>query len=187
MSAIMVVATSGLTVAATGTPAAAHNALRASVPAAGATLSSSPAELVLTFSESPNADFTKLAVTDAAGITLTDGASAVSGVSLRQPLRPATVAGAVNISFRVVSDDGHPVQGRLNFAVTSVARPSASFSPQVPTQETASRPAASTVATAQDDRGRPPVPVSLWIGGAVFALAGCASVAWWSRRRAASR
>jgi methionine-rich copper-binding protein CopC len=117
-------------------PASAHSRLEVTSPAADATLSSAPADVVLTFNESVSAQYSHVAVTRADGSSATSGATTVDGVTVRQPLAPLG-NGRYTVAYRVVSTDGHPVGGTFVFTVagattapapsptTTTAKPSA--------------------------------------------------------------
>ena len=108
-------------------PASAHDELVSTDPAAGAALAQLPEQLTLTFSGELLADegATEVRVTDAAGTLLASGAPAVAGTVVTLPLDPAAAAGgAVTVLWRVVSSDGHPISGQLDFTVAAAAAPS---------------------------------------------------------------
>lgn len=109
---------------AAATPASAHDELRSSDPAAGATLETPPEQLTLTFSGeiSTEAGATEIQVTDADGTSLTDGDPVVEGAVVTQPLTDAA-SGAVTVLWKVVSSDGHPISGELGFTVTAPPTP----------------------------------------------------------------
>lgn len=108
-----------LLLAATATPAAAHVALVESDPEDGAKLDSTPEAVVLTFSEQLDAPSTKVAVTDAAGDTVEQVAPDIEGKTITQPIRLPR-EGEYRVSYRIVSEDGHPVEDSIGFSVASV-------------------------------------------------------------------
>ncbi|MGJ3224843.1 copper resistance CopC family protein [Micromonospora aurantiaca (nom. illeg.)] len=121
-------------------PAWAHNALRESTPAEGARLTLAPRQVELSFVERLDARFTTVAVTAPGDVAVAAGAPAVSGSRATQPLAPDLPAGSYTVAYRVVSVDGHPVQGSYTFTVssapgaspaTSAASPSIAPSPTV--------------------------------------------------------
>lgn len=99
-------------------PAFAHDELIGADPAAGSQVGELPAAVTMTFSgvllDEPGA--TEVAVTDAAGTDLTDGAPQLEGTRLTQPLQ-GSASGTVTVTWRVVSSDGHPISDRFTFAV----------------------------------------------------------------------
>lgn len=112
-----------------GTPAWAHTGLVSSDPAKDATLGRAPASVTLTFSGRINPDFTTIVVSDEAKQRVPASAPAdddrSSMVSLTQPLNN----GAYTVAYRVVSVDGHTVQGSYAFTVADPARPAAAAVP----------------------------------------------------------
>ena len=104
----------GLSLLVQAQPARAHAVLVSSAPAQGERLTSSPKVLTLRFSESVTQAVATLVIRDGRPITLL---AKVSGdevtVDLAKPLPP----GAYAFSWRVVSEDGHPVAASIVFAV----------------------------------------------------------------------
>jgi copper transport protein len=101
-----------------GPPAAAHAVVVRSVPADGDRLESSPAEVVVEFSEPVTSDLGGLRVLAADGSAVTDGPSSQpSPTTLQVPLRPDLPDGTHVANYKIVSADGHPVSGALTFGV----------------------------------------------------------------------
>jgi copper transport protein len=100
-------------------PAFAHAALISSNPENGAVLNSGPSAVDLTFSEPVSPLAANIVAPDGAAVPLTDLSS--SGSVLTIALPPDSEAGTRVVSWRVVSDDGHPVAGALVFSVGSVS------------------------------------------------------------------
>ena len=102
-------------------PVNAHSALVSSVPAADATVVDFPMEVVLNFNEelmivgdeNPN----KVEVFDSQG-ALVSGGTVVKGASIAAPVG-ITGNGLFNVKYRVVSKDGHVVEGSYSFNVES--------------------------------------------------------------------
>ncbi|UOQ58261.1 copper resistance protein CopC [Leucobacter allii] len=65
----------------------------------------------LTFSNSIIEVGTEIAVTDASGADVTDGAPEVSGPDVVQPVLAELPDGSYDVAWRVVSSDGHPIDG----------------------------------------------------------------------------
>lgn len=161
---------------ATAAPAWAHNALRESSPTGDAQIASAPERVDLAFAERLDPQFTTIAVTNADKQPVSTGKPTVSGVRATQPLTPGLAAGTYTVAYRVVSVDGHPVQGSYAFTVTassvttpSVAASSGSQAP-IPTPTSASAPSAAVPspaagAVSDDDGG------GLGIGVVVVLLA----------------
>jgi len=150
-------------------PALAHTRLVSSDPADGASLSAAPEAVSLTFSENIEAEFATVGVVGPDGRNYQAGQlSAADGV-VRTAVSPLGPAGRYEIGYRVVSDDGHPVQGVVSFTLTTPG-PAAAASP-------AAAPATTQVdpqAGAQRDGGGS--AAWLWIVGGVV-LVGAGTVA----------
>jgi copper resistance protein C len=110
-------------------PAFAHNQLIATRPAAGAKLAEPPAAVTLTFVQPLNPRFTTIVVSDAARRVVPAGAPVVDGgrgtVSFAAP--PGN--GGYTVAYRIVSVDGHVVQGSYQFTVADPALPAAAAVP----------------------------------------------------------
>jgi copper resistance protein C len=93
------------------------------------------------------------------------------------PLGPA---GVYEIGYRVVSDDGHPVSGKVSFTLTT-AGPGAAAAPvtAAPTAAAAPEPAPATTAVdpQADSRSSGGAPIWPWLVGAVILVAAGAAVA----------
>ena len=129
-------------------PAVAHSDLRSAVPAAGSTLSAPPRSVTLKFSEPVRDGFSRVAVTGAQGEVVSAGDATVSGPQVEQAVR-LRAAGPYTVAYRVVSADGHVVQGRLDFRYEppAGASPSPAAAPS-PTGTPAPTPAAAPAAPA---------------------------------------
>lgn len=108
-----------LVAAALAASAFAHADLLRSTPRDGQELRRAPAAVVLTFSEGIEAAFVQLRVQDAAGRSVGRGRpfhpqGREEQLGLR--LRPG-LDGRFAVSYRVISEDGHPVTRRLSFTV----------------------------------------------------------------------
>ena len=112
------------------TPASAHAHLISTDPAAGATLTVPPSQVRLTFDE-PIAQ-AHLAVEGPDGARWDDGAPVAADRTVTQQLRPLGPAGAYAVNYRIVSSDGHPVQGTINFTLTAAASASQPAQPAQP-------------------------------------------------------
>jgi copper resistance protein C len=103
-------------------PASAHTTLLESTPAKGATVREL-AEVRLLFSEKLQPALVKVQVRDAAGGRHeTAEAPRVTGATVRQSVTPGLPGGAYKIVYRVVSNDGHPVTGEVQFTLIGPAR-----------------------------------------------------------------
>lgn len=103
------------------TPAQAHDELVSSDPSANAALTQAPAELTLTYSanlmsiEGGN----RVRVVDSSGASVAEGEPQVTGTTVTQPLKvkDASADETYTVTWRVVSSDGHPIQGTYTFSV----------------------------------------------------------------------
>lgn len=129
-------------------PAQAHTDLQSSTPASGARLDAPPAELQLRFTEDISTDFAQLALTR--GETPVQRLQAkVRGPVITAGVPPASVTGNVpvtwEVSYRVVSADGHPITGTVEFTA-----PAGAPSPSPTTQGPSEAPGADTDEAAGD-------------------------------------
>ncbi|MFG2074250.1 copper resistance CopC family protein [Nonomuraea maritima] len=152
-------------------PAYAHDSLKSSSPAKDAEVAS-VAEIELEYNASVKFPFVVLH--DAAGKAIPldkprlDGPKVLTDVP--QPLAP----GAYVIGWRVVSSDGHPIEGEIPFRVKgSASTPSSSGEAAAPADTTPSPAAAGT---------EPGVPAWVWGGLAVLIVVGAWIVFRTSRR-----
>lgn len=119
-------------------PAAAHDSLVESNPAADSTVETLPDTLTLTFSaEVVDGDgATEIAVTDAAGDSVTDGPATVDGAVVTQPLVAQADAGTYKVLWKIVSSDGHVTSEAFEFTVATSTLPTPEPSPSATTEET---------------------------------------------------
>ncbi|WP_249999354.1 copper resistance CopC family protein [Actinoplanes sp. M2I2] len=120
---LLVAAAAFLVVALPGVPAWAHAQLASAVPAPDAALSTAPAAVTLTFNEQLNPEFTTIVVSDAGRQRVPASAPAVSGAAGTVRIEGALGEGAYTVAYRVVSTDGHTIQGSYGFTVGDAARP----------------------------------------------------------------
>jgi methionine-rich copper-binding protein CopC len=162
-----------LAVLAPAAPAWAHNELIGSTPADGATLTRAPATISLRFLQRLNPRFTTIVVSDAARRRVPAGAPVVDGGTGTITLEPAPGNGVYTVAYRIVSVDGHTVQGDYDFTVADPSLPPASL------------PASAPPVTAAAERGSGlPIGVLAGAGVVVVLLAGLAI--YFLRRRPAA-
>lgn len=101
------------------TPASAHDELISTNPADGSTLTQAPASLELTYSgDIMDVDgANQVRVTNAAGDSVTDGEPEIDGAVVTQDLATAAADDTYTVTWRVVSSDGHPIQGTFTYTV----------------------------------------------------------------------
>lgn len=146
-------------------PAAAHARLVDSDPPDGASLATAPERVTLTFNERMQQEFTTVTVVGPDGSQWQTGEIVVDGPTITATVRPLGPAGQYQIGYRVVSDDGHPVQGSVSFTLTAPG----------PGAATAASTSAPEPAAAAPDQAQPEadggVPVWPWVAGAVVLVA----------------
>jgi len=184
-----------LAVALVAVPARAHAELQSSDPADGASLATAPAQITLTFGEKLLAEGNAVTLTEVeTGAALEVGPVEVTGDTVSVGWPESSPAGELRADYRVVSTDGHPVEGSITFTVEEAAGPSAAAvavpvaDSASPTTDTGSEPAepssdppAAPSATPQetDDGGG----VLIWIVGLGLAILLGALAGMWVMRR----
>ena len=163
-------------------PAFAHTRLESSDPADGSSLASAPESVSLRFNEDIQAEFVTVSVVGPNGTQYQNGVVSAAGGQITTAVSPLGPAGPYEIGYRVVSDDGHPVTGKVSFTLTapgpggalptpSAALPSAAAAASVPAPAPA---AVDPQASIQQSEGAPVWP---WLVGAVVLVAAGAAVA----------
>ena len=99
--------------------AQAHDALESSDPADGATVQSVPAKIGLTFDHTPIAINSIVRVEDSTGTDQADGAVEIVDNHVTQAVKAGAPAGKYTVVWRVVSSDGHPIEGTFTFTANS--------------------------------------------------------------------
>jgi len=94
----------------------AHAQLKQSDPAQGATLTTAPKGLILTFSENLESRFSGVAVADAQGHDMEAGKPVISGASMTVRLKQLP-AGVYHVAWHVVSVDTYRTEGTYDFTV----------------------------------------------------------------------
>ena len=103
-------------------PAAAHNALVSSTPADKASVASGPSTMTLTFSDLVQNIAPLMTVTSADGSHWEGSPVSVVDSKASVPVNPLGPAGVYTVSYRIISAEGHPVEGTTTFTL-SVAGP----------------------------------------------------------------
>jgi methionine-rich copper-binding protein CopC len=125
MKATRILIAASLILAVTAGPATAHTKLIFSDPAAGSFVESWPTEISLTFDEDlitvgdEKSNF--LVVNNAVGDQISADDEVLNGSKITVSLDPNTITGPVLVYYRVVSADGHPVEGEYSFNFGTVA------------------------------------------------------------------
>jgi copper resistance protein C len=94
----------------------AHASLTHASPSAGSTVSAAPHEVTLTFTDTLEAAFSNLAVTDASGVEVSQGRAQVNGNTMHIGLKPLNV-GVYKVNWRAVSTDTHKTEGSFTFQI----------------------------------------------------------------------
>lgn len=100
----------------TGAPASAHAYLDRASPRVGSTVSSSPGQVALTFTQNLERRFSTVEVRNSAGARVDQGNVSVSGSTMRVGLK-SLPAGTYRVTWRVLSMDTHTTQGSFSFSV----------------------------------------------------------------------
>jgi methionine-rich copper-binding protein CopC len=98
-------------------PAQAHNVLIGSDPKDGATLSAPPQQITLVFDQPVRQGYAQIGVTGADGSAWADGAATVAAERVTVKVKPLTADGAYVVGYRILSADGHPVTGKIEFTL----------------------------------------------------------------------
>jgi copper resistance protein C len=164
-------------------PALAHDALKSSDPAKGAKVESLT-EVRLTFSATTR--FPNVIVRTADGDVHQDGKPVVDGPVVIQKVKDDLPPGEYVIAYRVVSSDGHPIEGEIPFTLagspqppsasasaSGEASPGASESPSAaPAEATATVTPSSALAAESADEPASSGGVPGWMWLVVGGLAG---------------
>ncbi|WP_367402683.1 copper resistance CopC family protein [Kocuria marina] len=117
-------------VVATAGPASAHDELVRTNPQADAKLQKAPTTLELTFSGNIQDIGSEVRVTDSHGTDMTRGTLAAQNTAVSQPLREGGDEDETyTVTWRVVSQDGHPIEGTFTYTVGDGAATAASPAP----------------------------------------------------------
>ena len=98
-------------------PAQAHDTLLSTDPEDGSTLETSPEEVTFTFSDDILDVSPLVRISDEAGEEVAEIVPSVDGPTAAAALEEPLPAGTYDIQWRVVSSDGHPIEGTLTLTV----------------------------------------------------------------------
>ena len=137
-----------------GAPAQAHDTLLESDPADGATLETSPEAITLTFSADVLEVSPLVRITDVSGEQLAEITPSIDGPVATATLEEPLPAGTSTVQWRVVSSDGHPIEG--TFGVTVEQDAAAEETTEAPAEESSpaeeSAPAETTAPAEEDEQ-----------------------------------
>ena len=114
-----------------GGVAQAHSELVSSSPADGQVLDAPPTEVTFTFNEDLLPDFVNFVATNADGDVTELVVSGLNGPTVVLAWPPQAPGGEWQIDYRVVSADGHPVDGSITFSYVAES-PSPTPTPSTP-------------------------------------------------------
>ena len=126
-------------------PAHAHAQLVSADPAQDAALTRIPAVVTLTFSEQLNPDYTTIVVSDAAARRVPAAAPVTAATAGRLTLTGPLTNGVHTVAYRVVSVDGHTVQGSYPFTLADPALPPAAVPAAAPPAGSVGLPPAAVI------------------------------------------
>lgn len=161
---------SGVAVVVTATPAFAHAELTGSSPAQNASLAEAPQQVQLTFSEAVTLPDNPVTVAGPGGVSWTAGQASITGAVVTVPVTPSGPAGAYTLTYKVISDDGDPISGTVQFTLTTAvpgATSTVTAESTTSTPETTSSTAEAATSTSDSGGG---VPVWVWILAAVVVV-----------------
>lgn len=177
VAALVVALVAALGLALSAAPAAhAHSELLSSSPADGESLTAPPANVTLQFNEAISPAGLQVVAQGPDG-PVTLGTPIIEGASVIAPWPQDAPGGNYRFAYRVVSADGHPIDGSISFSYTAAAASpgaDASAAPIEPTDLGQSAVASQNTAAPQPESGFPwwvaIVAVILGVGiGAVIA------------------
>ena len=93
-----------------------HASLLRASPAAGSIVTAAPQEVTLTFTDTLEAAFSNLTVTDGNGAQVSQGKAQVDGNVMRVSVKPLS-AGTYKVNWSAVSTDTHKTEGNFTFSV----------------------------------------------------------------------
>lgn len=197
LSCLAALAAAALAVVVPVAPAQAHTDLTRTSPAADSTTTKPVTAVRLTFSGLVKQAGATVVVTGPDQVSYSDAAPAAVDKTVTQKVRPLPL-GAIRVAWRVVSADGHPIQGSFTF-INRAAPPSPSAAPSppagpgtvAPTAAPSPVTASATSTPAVARAGQQTSAMGIWwaAGGGLLVLALLGGLLWWRRRppRAAGR
>jgi copper resistance protein C len=105
----------------TAVPAVAQTALTGSDPAEGASLSSAPEKVTLTFAGAVSLPADPINVTGPDGSSWIVGTTTVTGASVTAPVQAVGPSGPCTLNYTVIADDGDEIKGSVRFTLTAAA------------------------------------------------------------------
>jgi len=118
---VLSVLLAGFALVLSATPAFAHTELKTSNPADGASLSTAPEKVTLTFGEAVTLPNNPISIEGPGDVSWTVGTPTINGASISAPVQPAGPAGQYLLHYAVIADDGDTVKGTVAFNLTTAA------------------------------------------------------------------
>lgn len=160
------------------TPAWAHAALVSSSPAQGASLSSPPAEVTLTFGEAVTLPQNPVMIVGPGGAPWELGEPSIAGPVITVPITHATgPAGPYVLTYRVIADDGDAVNGTIRFTLSTAAGATSAAPTTTPSGDFV--PGAAPGSTPAEHSG---IPAWVWVLLAAIVIIGAGVIVNRSRR-----
>ena len=156
--------------------ASGHSQLVSSDPVDGSVLSAPPNQLVLTFNEALLKEAVAVAIANGAGEAVSGAVATAVGAIVTIPWPSDLPPDNYSVSYRIVSDDGHPITGSIGFSYTS-----ASSSPSVAPPE-ATPEATPEVSPEEPPTSEPAPGFPIGLVGLILALAATITVIILARR-----
>jgi len=145
--------------------AQAHDTLESTNPAANSVVGSVPGKIGLTFSNTPIAIGSVIPVVDATGTDQADGQVSIVDNHVTQPVKSEAPAGNYTVTWRVVSSDGHPIEGTFTFTAGSGNTSGDSSASNSPAAAATASPASTSPATASPSAASPSAASASSSGG----------------------
>ncbi|KFU81132.1 hypothetical protein SAMN04489729_4691 [Amycolatopsis lurida] len=153
----------GLALMGAATPAMAHSELKSSDPARGASLTTPPTQIKLTFSGPVTlADDNPIQITGPENASWTVGRAEVADTVVTAPVQAVGPAGEYTLRYKVAFDDSHAASGSVKFTLSA---PAAAPSPSSQAPAAGQAPASSASPAPQAGETTPEglVPAWVWI------------------------
>lgn len=163
--------------------AQAHSSEVSTTPAADAVLETAPRQVSIEFDSALLDMGAALVVRDADGTSITTGAAEVGRTRVAVDVDPAAGPGTYQVAYRVVSQDGHTIEGAFAYSVAGDTASTAASSPSPSPAAASAEPTATAEATATADPATTgeeegtSVPLILGAGALVLLLAAGAAIA----------
>ncbi|WP_375154451.1 copper resistance protein CopC [Nocardia cyriacigeorgica] len=138
-------------------PASAHSAVVGTSPEDGASLDAGPERVTITFNEALQPNFPSLTVVGPDDHLWSKGDPVVDGKTVSVAVGDLGPAGTYRVGYRVTSADGHPVEGRLTFTLTTAGK---------------GTPGPTVGAADADNGGSGGIPIWVFIVGAIVLFGG---------------